>query len=286
MNVRRREITVDNIRSPILESGPAAENEAVLFVHGNPGSSADWEQLVRQAGQIGRAVAIDMPGFGRADKPPSFPYSVTGYARHIQRLVQALGLTRVHLVAHDFGGAWGLAWAANNLSSLASLTLIDIGVLRGYRWHRYARIWRLPLLGQLFNALVATAPVRRALLSRARAGGVPRDHVQRMLTDFDRGTRRAVLRLYRSNVDRDTRRAMLASLRQYTGPVLVLWGRRDPYVPVEFAERQKEVWPQARVVVFDESGHWPMLDAPERTASAVVPFLRAHVRHHTPRAPT
>jgi pimeloyl-ACP methyl ester carboxylesterase len=277
MSVRRREITVAGIRSPVLESGPADAREGVLFVHGNPGSSADWEDLVRRTGAFARGVAVDMPGFGRADKPERFSYDVPGYARHIAGVVGALGLGRVHLVVHDFGGIWGLAWAAENLPSLASLTMIDIGVLRGYRWHRYARIWRLPLVGELFNALVTTAAARRLLLGRAAPGGVPRAHVERMLADFDRGTRRAVLRLYRSGMERQTRRAMLASLRSYEGPVLVLWGRRDPYVPAHYADRQRDVWPRAQVVVLADSGHWPMLDAPERTAGVVVPFLREHL---------
>lgn len=281
MSLRRREITVAGIRSPLLESGPADAREGVLFVHGNPGSSADWEDLVRRTGELMRATAVDMPGFGRAHKPGDFSYDVSGYARHIAELVRTLGLSRVHLVGHDFGGIWGLAWAAEHLPSLGSLTMIDSGVLRGYRWHRYARIWRVPLLGELFNALVTTAPARRLLLGRAASHGVPARHAERMLADFDRGTKRAVLRLYRSGMARETRRAMLASLRGYAGPVLVLWGRHDPFVPVRFAERQKGIWPRAQVVVLADSGHWPMLDDPERTASVVLPFLREHLGRST-----
>ena len=62
------------------------------------------------------------------------------------------GVRRVHLVLHDFGGAWGLTWAATHTASLASLTLINIGVMPGYRWHFLARIWRTPVLGEIFMA--------------------------------------------------------------------------------------------------------------------------------------
>jgi pimeloyl-ACP methyl ester carboxylesterase len=272
LSARHGEIVVNGIRSPTIESGPAVARQGILFVHGNPGSSADWDGLVRHTGQVARSVAMDMPGFGRADKPSDFEYDVAAYARHLDGVVRTLGLARVHLVTHDFGGVWGLAWAAEHLDALASLTLIDVGVLRGYRWHRYARIWRTPVVGELFQFLVTTLPVRRWLLRRPPAD-VPRAHVERMLADYDAGTKRAILRLYRSSVTRETRRAMVAALHSYAGPVLVIWGKRDRYVPVRYAARQREVWPQAEVQVLEESGHWPMLDAPERVGALIVPFL-------------
>jgi pimeloyl-ACP methyl ester carboxylesterase len=59
-------VTIDGVRSPLLEFGPPNASEAVVFVHGNPGSNRDWESLARGMGQIGRAVATDMPGCRQA----------------------------------------------------------------------------------------------------------------------------------------------------------------------------------------------------------------------------
>ena len=56
-------------------------------------------------------------------------------------------------------------------------------------------------------------------------------------------------------------------------PVLAVWGRHDPYLPVAYAERQRETFPGAEVVVLDDSGHWPMLDDPVAFEQAVLPFL-------------
>jgi pimeloyl-ACP methyl ester carboxylesterase len=53
-------VIIDGIRSPLLELGPADSNEAVVFVHGNPGSIRDWDALARGVGEFGRAMAIDM----------------------------------------------------------------------------------------------------------------------------------------------------------------------------------------------------------------------------------
>ncbi len=80
--LRQSEITSAGIRSPLIEGRKAEASEAVVFVHGNPGSSRDWEELAARMSPFGRAVALDMPGFGQAEKPEHFDYTVDGYARH------------------------------------------------------------------------------------------------------------------------------------------------------------------------------------------------------------
>jgi pimeloyl-ACP methyl ester carboxylesterase len=64
-------------------------------------------------------------------------------------------------------------------------------------------------------------------------------------------------------------------------PVLAVWGRRDPYLPVAYAERQRETFPRAEVVVLDGSGHWPMLDDPAGLEAAVLPFLERVTTRNT-----
>ena len=83
-------------------------SEAVVFVHGNPGPKEDWQDLVPATGDFARAIAPDFPGYGAADKPEQFDYTSAGYAAHLNGILGQLGIERVHLVMHDFGGAWGL----------------------------------------------------------------------------------------------------------------------------------------------------------------------------------
>jgi pimeloyl-ACP methyl ester carboxylesterase len=266
-------LTVDGVRSPVTDIGPRA-GEAVVFVHGNPGSRLDWSELGAATSQFARAVALDMPGYGQADKPADFDYTVAGYARHLTGALDQLGISRVHLVLHDFGGPWGLAWAAGHPDRIGSLTLINIGILPGYRWHYLARIWRMPVVGEIFMA-TATRPGFGLLLSHGNPRGLPKAFIDRMFADFDRGTRRAVLRLYRATSDLDRlSRIAKDALSGLQVPVLVVWGKRDPYVPVRYAERQREWFPNAEVTVLEDSGHWPFADNPKAVADAVIPFLR------------
>jgi pimeloyl-ACP methyl ester carboxylesterase len=272
--MKETSVRVDGINSPLLEAGPRESLEAVVFVHGNPGSIADWTRLVASVGEFARAVAMDMPGFGSADKPEEFDYSVGGYALHLGRLLTECAVERAHLVLHDFGGPWGLAWAAANPGAIASVTLIDTGVLLDYRWHYLARIWQTPWLGELFMA-ATTRTGMRLLLRHGNPRGLPVEYVDQAFDSFDAATRRAVLRLYRNT--RATNGAMqdiAKALRPWDLPAQVVWGAHDPYISVDFAERQRAVFPRAEVLILPDSGHWPFIDDPDAVANTILPFLR------------
>lgn len=274
MTMRNGTVEVAGVRSPYVEAGPHTSEEAIVFVHGNPGMSTDWTDMMLEVEHLARTVAPDMPGFGRASKPRDFDYTVEGYARHLGGFLDQIGVRRAHLVLHDFGGAWGLAWAAANPNAFASVTLINIGVPLGYRWHSMARIWQTPVLGELAMALT-NRPGFRLALKRVNPRGLPDTFVDQMYRHFDLGTRRAVLKLYRSARDIDSQgRRLAATLRPLDRPALVIWGKQDPFVPVELADRQREVFPKAEITVLDDSGHWPFVDNHKGVAGTLVPFLR------------
>jgi pimeloyl-ACP methyl ester carboxylesterase len=275
--LRERVVEVAGIRSPGLEAGPPTADEAVLFIHGNPGSSRDWAALVNDVGEFVRAVAVDMPGFGRADKTHRFDYSVTGYARHIGGCMTELGIRRAHLVLHDFGGPWGLAWAVTHPEKFKSAVLINTGVWTDYRWHAYARLWRMPILGELSMALVN----RRAFEFAMRYGSprLPAPALGRMYDEYDRDTRRAILRLYRATDDPSAiGYDQVSALRPLDRPALVIWGKHDRYLPVWLADRQRDAFPGAHVVVLERSGHFPFLEEPEQVHDALLTFIRQHVQ--------
>lgn len=275
--MKETSIRVHGIRSPLLEAGPRESNEAVVFVHGNPGSIADWFRLAADVGEFSRAIAMDMPGFGAADKPDDFDYSVAGYARHLGRLLSECNVQRAHLVMHDFGGPWGLAWAAANPQAIASVTLINTGVLLGYHWHYLARIWQARWLGELFMA-TTTLTGMRLLLRHGNPRGLPREYIDHAYQCFDAGTRRAVLRLYRNTRQtEDAMQHMASMLRPLDLPAQVLWGAHDPYISVSFAERQRETFPHAEILILNDSGHWPFVDNPEAVAQSLIPFLQRQV---------
>ena len=101
-----------------------------------------------------------------------------------------------------------------------------------------------------------------------------------MYDDLDTGTRRAILKLYRATSEPSQGAELLAKLlRPHCWPTLVVWGDADPYLPVPLAERQRDVFAQAEVVLLPGSGHFPFADNPEAVAQTVTPFLARQLGH-------
>lgn len=282
-----RDIRILGVKTPTYEAGPSDRGEAVVFVHGNPGPSDDWERMAPRAAEFARVVAMDLPGYGRADRPDDFDYTVQGYARHLGALLDELGVTRAHLVMHDFGGGFGLAWAVEQPKSVGSVTLIDTGILTGYEWHKYAKIWQTPLLGELFQA-TANAPLLHRAISMDNPKPIPRAFVDRVMSYADWGHKKAVLKLYRASRDPDRTFGPLAeAVKKLDVPACVVWGAGDAYLPVKYAERQREFFPRAEVHVLPGLGHWPFIDDPEAVENVVLPFLKAQTstKRSTPAPP-
>jgi pimeloyl-ACP methyl ester carboxylesterase len=269
-------VTVAGVSSPVARAGPEDAREAVVFVHGNPGSWRDWEQVMPSVAELARVVAPDMPGFGGADRPRELPYTVEGYARHLDGLLTRLGIDRAHLVLHDFGGPWGLEWAIGHRDRVGSVTLVNTGVLVRYRWHVLARIWRTPVLGELFQATTTRSGVK-LLLNARNPKPLPDAFVNRLYDDTDAGLKRAVLKLYRATEPGELERRQAPALREMRPPALVVWGDGDPYLGLDLAERQREAFPDAQLIVLDGCGHWPMADDPARLTAAMLPFLREQI---------
>lgn len=242
-----------------------------LYLHGVPTSSDDWEPFLAEHG----GVAPDLPGFGRSGKPGHFSYSIAGYADWLEAFLPHAGVEgQLDLVVHDWG-AVGLVFAQRHPERIRRLVILDaVPLLEGYRWHWVARVWRRRVLGEL--AMGAASKWALGRLSQDASGDgepLPEAMLERMWSQFDHGTQRAILRLYRSAPEEELARAG-AGLCDLAGPALVAWGARDPYIDPAFAERYGARLPQATVEVLPDAGHWPWLDRPELVAR-VGAFLRA-----------
>jgi pimeloyl-ACP methyl ester carboxylesterase len=231
----------------------------VVYVHGNPTSSDDWLPFLERTG----GIAPDLPGFGRSAKRGDGDYTIDGYDRWFEAFLEAREIDRFRLVVHDWG-AVALQLAQRHPERVERLVVMDaVPLLPGYRWHRIARAWRTPVLGEVAMGMI-TRPVLK-LLSRemnATKGPMPDEFVDSIHRYFDPGTQRAVLRLYRSAPP-----AKLAEAGERLGdikcPALVVWGDHDPYIPKRFADGYAATLGDAELLHIPEAGHWPWLDRPD-----------------------
>jgi pimeloyl-ACP methyl ester carboxylesterase len=160
----------------------------------------------------------------------------------------------VRLVCEDWGAGAGLGWAMRRPARVTKLVLIDaVPLLAGYRWHRWARVWRTPFLGEMAMGLSIRPVLRRV---------VPHELVDTIAAHLDQGTQRAILKLYRW-ADPDVLAAAGAHLGDIEAPALIVWGEDDPYIPVRFAHGYAAVLGgEATIDVRPGAGHWPWLRDP------------------------
>jgi haloalkane dehalogenase len=97
---------------------------AVLFLHGNPTSSYLWRDVIPHVAPHGRCIAPDLIGMGSSDKP-DIAYRIEDHARYLEGFVEALGLTEMVLVLHDWGSALGLDWARRHPGRVRGLALME-----------------------------------------------------------------------------------------------------------------------------------------------------------------
>ena len=241
---------------PVFWRQGANGGSPVVYVHGVPGSSDDWLPFLEAAG----GTALDLPGFGRSGKPAAFDYSIGGIGDVVEEFVDRIGLERVTLVVHAWGGA-ALTFAQRRPERINRVVIINaIPLFGAYRWHSVAKWWRRPLIGEAMM-LVTGRGLLGARLTAANQS-LPRDFVQSLTAHYDRGTKRAILRLYRS-ASQSALRTAGGSLSQLRIPALVVWGDRDPYAAPEFGDAYADALPSAELVHLPDAGHWPWLDRPD-----------------------
>ena len=267
--MRERVLEVAGARTFVREAGdPSAP--AVVLVHGNPDSADEWLPFVRRAGDLGRVITPDLPGFARSGRPAEV--TLASLSEWFVALLDALELERYRLVVHDWGVV-GLAGALRRPEQVERLVVMDaVPLARTYRWHWLARIWRTPLLGELSMPGFRRPVVKQITrLSSPRPGPMDDAFLDESFAHLDNGTRRAILSLYRS-ADPDALEAAGARLGELRCPTLVLWGEGDPYIGVPDGRAFAGRIPGAEFEVRAGVGHWCFREDPG-IVDRVVGFL-------------
>lgn len=271
--VHSRHVNAAGLDLHYLECG---SGDPVLLLHGWPTSSFLYRNILPAIAAAGRrAIALDLPGFGRSSKPLDVRYSFDFYARALDGFTAALGLERLGLVVHDLGGPVGLYWACNNLPRIERLALLNTLVY--------------PELSAAVIAfgLACMIPGLRSLLTSA-AGlrfamhlGVADKH--RLQPDTIAGTqapfrtRAARAALLKSALGLSARglRHIATTLPSLRAPVRIIYGARDRILP-DVATTMRRVardLPQATLTELPDCGHFLQEERPQEVAALLAEFF-------------
>jgi pimeloyl-ACP methyl ester carboxylesterase len=267
--IEEESLVVEGVR--IFYRRVPGEGTPTVYCHGNPTHGEDWLPFMERGGP---SIAIDMPGWGRSERPDParFDYSMYGLAAFVERCLEELEVGRRKLVVHDWGDLM-LIPAQRRPEQLEKLVVMNhVPFTPGYRWHWVAQIWRRRPVGELFNATQTRVAMGLALRqARGDRSAMPAEFVDSIWNYWDRGTSRAMLRLYRS-ADPERLVAAGKDLDRIDCPALVLWGDRDPYIPTRFGEDCAAALGNAEFELRPGAGHWPWIDDP-RIIDRVVEYL-------------
>jgi pimeloyl-ACP methyl ester carboxylesterase len=259
----------------------AGSGPVVLLVHGITSTSATWAKVLPYLAERYTVIAPDLLGHGESAKPRG-DYSLGAYASGIRDLLLALGHVRATFVGHSLGGGIAMQLAYQFPEHCERLVLVASGGL-GPEITPLLRAASLP-----GAELVLPFLADERLLGTGRTVGRMLGRVGlRVHTDLQE-----VLRGHASLSDGETRAAFLHTLRTIVDPrgqrvdasdrlylaqaipFLVIWGERDPIIPVAHAHKAHQLVPGSRLEIFPEVGHFPHLDDPMRFHRLLDDFIR------------
>lgn len=267
--IERRGLTLH-----FAEEGPA-DGPVVLLLHGWPTSSHLYRDVIPPLAERCRVVALDLPGFGRSDKPLDASYSFRFYEDCLEGLLDKLGVERVTLGVHDLGGPIGLYWAVQHPERLERLILLNTLVYPEFSWavKLFVAMTRVP---GLRDWLVSPSGLRWSM----RFGVVDKerltDEVLRpYLVPFESASARRVLLRTASSLGMRGFRTIAEKLPTLTVPTRIVYGERDRILP-EVAETMARVardLPQAEVSTIAGAAHFLQEDAGRELGRLLARFI-------------
>jgi pimeloyl-ACP methyl ester carboxylesterase len=252
----------------------------ILLIHGVTGSSETWDDVIPFLSDRYTVIAPDLLGHGRSAKPRG-DYSLGAYASGIRDLLRAIGHDSATVVGHSLGGGVAMQVAYQFPELCQRLVLVSSGGL-GREVSIFLRAatlpgseWVLPLLASN-GVLSAGGSVGNLLRSIGLRAGPDLQELWKGFSSLgDAEARQAFIYTLRGIVDPGGQRVS-ARDRLYlaeTVPTLLVWGERDPIIPVVHGYSAHEDIPESRLEIIEGAGHFPYRDDPRRFAGLLGDFI-------------
>ncbi|MGB0096710.1 MAG: alpha/beta fold hydrolase [Solirubrobacteraceae bacterium] len=273
------ELKTATLHGRVVAYAEAGAGPVLLLIHGIAGTYKNWEAVIEPLARRYTVVAPDLPGHG-GSAPGAGDYSLGALAIGLRDLLITLGHERATLVGHSLGGGIAMQLAYQFPELTERLVLVSSGGL-GPEVSPVLRAAALPGADLFIAATAKTASKAGAAVARGLGvvGLRPSPDVAEVARGYaslsDRARRAAFLATLRSVINWGGQ-SVDASDRLYLNagiPVLIIWGERDPIIPVGHGERAHEAFAGSRLEVFEGVGHLPQLESPGRFVAVLERFL-------------
>jgi pimeloyl-ACP methyl ester carboxylesterase len=261
----QRWVTVDGVPANVIEMG---SGPPLVFVHGLSGSWQNWLLQIPEFASDHRVIAVDLPGFGESGMPRE-DISISGYGRWLDALFAEIGIDGAAVVGNSMGGFIGLEAALSVPHRVERLVLVAAAGLSSEHL-RNEKLLRLMERGENFAQYVVAHVMAQAdwLVRRPRGrialmwyvAAHPERLDPALVVEQVRGAGKPG---FLPALDALTDYPIRHRLEEIEAPTLIVWGEKDMLVPLKDAHRFDEAIADSRLIVYEDTGHVPMLERPE-----------------------
>ena len=257
----------------VRDEGPR-DAPVLVLLHGSNADLHTWQAWVDALREDYRIIRYDQRGHGLTGPAPDEDYTPAGFGRDIDAVADALGIDTFTLAGNSMGGGIALAYALDKPWRVDALVLVDAAgapIERQGSGNLAFRLAAMPGVGTLLSQLLPRELVARSLSQSVSNQAVVTDEAVDRYWEMARypGNRAATQARFATPRERFD----AADLAHLQVPTLVMWGKEDSLIPLEAGEWFARHLPRATLVAYDDIGHLPMEEAPERSATDLAIWL-------------
>lgn len=282
-NLRHRMVSLDQVNLHLVEAGPS-RGQPVMLLHGFPEFWFGWRYQISALAQAGfRVLAPDARGYNRSSQPPQVAdYRLKHLRSDVIGLLDALEISQVMLVGHDWGAA--LAWSValhrpDRVSRLAILNMPHPAVMnrmvrtnpRQMLRSWYILFFQLPWLPELAMGSFDGKLLAQAMVRTSKAGTFKPEDLLRYRGAWRQGRLKTMVHWYRAAV---RHRQMPPASWQLAMPVRILWGTADAFLLAENAAASLAYCPQGELIELPDVSHWLQHEQADRVNELLLDWCR------------
>ena len=261
------------------------EGDPIVFLHGNPTSSYLWRNVIPHVAPFARAVAPDLIGMGRSEKP-NIAYRFFDHVRYVDGFIEALGLENVTLVIHDWGSALGFHYAHRNEENVKAIAFME-AILGPARWREFPprfktafKLFRAPIVGWLI--ITAGNAFLDKVLPQSIVRDLSEEEMRRYQEPYPTWKSRRPVRQWPREIPIDGRPADVHQasagyrdwLKQTALPKLMLHARPGAIMPKRAVEWAEQCFPALESVAIGQGLHFVQEDQPQRIGQELARWYR------------
>ncbi len=249
----------------------------VILLHGIGCYIENWQENMAALGQGRRVYALDLPGFGRSDKP-QISYSYHYFVEFVKEFMAVQNVDKAVFIGESMGGGIALLFALKYPHQVEKMVLADSAGM-GREVAISLRLLTIPILGELLARPSRTGAIQ-ALRQIFYKQALITDQMIEEAFEISLlpGAQRCFLSMLRSGCNifggkRDAYHAVLDRLEELRMPALIIWGAQDRLLPVAHAHIAAQRLPNAKLHIFEQCGHMPNIECAEEFNTLVIDFL-------------